>query len=106
MVAAGRGSVNTTEHLLNLGDNLNVQASSEWTALDWAHNMKQNDVVELIEAYMWVVMTAVVSLSTWYLDVHFGIVTSHFIFQDQLKIQYMYLRVKAEYYLTVFMVSV
>jgi hypothetical protein len=52
MVAAGRGSVNKTEHLLNLGDNLNIQASSEWAALDWAHNKKQNDVVELIEAYM------------------------------------------------------
>jgi len=52
MVAAGRGSVNTTEQLLNLGANLNIRASNEWTALDWARRMKQNDVVELIEAYM------------------------------------------------------
>jgi hypothetical protein len=68
--------------------------------------MKQNDAVELIEAYMWVLITGMVSLSAWYLDVHFVFATSHFIFQDQLKILYMYLRVKAEYYLTVSMMSV
>jgi len=85
MVAAHRGSVNTAEQLLSLGANTNIRASNGWTALDWAHNMKQNDVMELIEAYMWVVMTGVVSLSTWYLDVCFVFVTSHFIFQDQLK---------------------
>jgi len=48
-------------------------------------------------------MTGVVSLSAWYLDVHFVFATSHFIFQDQLKILYMYLRVKAECYLTMSM---
>lgn len=106
MVAAGRGSVNTAEQLLNLGANLNIRASNEWTALDWARSMKQNDVVELMEAYMWVVMTGVVSLSAWYLDVHFVFATSHFIFQDQLKILYMYLRVKAECYLKMSMMSV
>jgi hypothetical protein len=68
--------------------------------MDWARNMKQNDV-ELIEAYMWVVMTAVVSLSTCYFDVHFVFVTSH-----QLKIQNMYVWVKSEYYLTVSIVYV
>jgi ankyrin repeat protein len=52
MVAAGRGCVNTAEQLLNLGASLKVRASNEWTALDWARNMKQNDVVELMEAYM------------------------------------------------------
>jgi ankyrin repeat protein len=52
MVAAGRGSVNTTEQLLSLGANLNIRASNEWTALDWARRRKQNDIVELIEAYM------------------------------------------------------
>ena len=52
MVAAGRGSVNTAEQLLNLGANLHIRASNEWTALDWARCMKQNDAVELIEAYM------------------------------------------------------
>ncbi|XP_069677317.1 3'-5' RNA helicase YTHDC2-like isoform X2 [Periplaneta americana] len=52
MVAAGRGCLNTAEQLLNLGANLNVRASNEWTALDWARTMKQNEVIELIEAYM------------------------------------------------------
>jgi ankyrin repeat protein len=52
MVAAGRGCVNTAEQLLNLGANLNVRASNEWTALDLARSMNQNDVVELIEACM------------------------------------------------------
>jgi hypothetical protein len=55
--------------------------------------MKQNDVVELMEAYMWVVITGVVSLSAWYLDVHFVLTTSN-CFQGQLKIQYMFLRVR------------
>ena len=64
---------------------------------------KAENVVELIEAQMSVVITGMVSLSAWYLDVHFVFATSHFIFQDQLKIQYMYLTVKAEYYLTVSM---
>lgn len=52
MVTAGRGYVNTAEQLLNLGASLNVRASNDWTALNWARIMKQNDVVELIEAYM------------------------------------------------------
>jgi ankyrin repeat protein len=52
MVAAGRGFLNTVEQLLNLGANLNIRASNDWTTLDWARAMKQNDVVELIEAYM------------------------------------------------------
>jgi hypothetical protein len=51
-------------------------------------------------------MTGVVLLSALYLDVHFVFATSHFILQDQLKILYMYLRVKAECYLTMFMMSV
>ncbi|KAK0178149.1 hypothetical protein PV328_002126 [Microctonus aethiopoides] len=52
MVAAGRGSINTTEQLLNLGANLNIRASNEWTALDWARSMNQIECAELIEAYM------------------------------------------------------
>jgi len=51
-------------------------------------------------------MTGMVLLSAWYLDVHFVFATSYFIFQDQLKILYVYLRVKAECYLTVSMMSV
>ena len=52
MVAAGRGCINTTEQLLNLGANLNLRAANEWTALDWARNMNQTECAELIEAYM------------------------------------------------------
>lgn len=52
MVAAGRGCLNTTEQLLNLGANLNLRADNEWTALDWARNMNQTECAELIEAYM------------------------------------------------------
>ncbi|XP_034942957.1 3'-5' RNA helicase YTHDC2-like isoform X2 [Chelonus insularis] len=52
MVAAGRGCLNTTEQLLNLGANLNIRASNEWTALDWAVNMNQIECSELIQAYM------------------------------------------------------
>lgn len=52
MVAAGRGCLNSTEQLLNLGANLKVRASNEWTALDWAKKMNQTECAELIEAYM------------------------------------------------------
>lgn len=52
MVAAGRGCINTTEQLLNLGANLNLRASNEWKALDWAKNMNKPECAELIEAYM------------------------------------------------------
>ncbi|XP_033230299.1 3'-5' RNA helicase YTHDC2-like [Belonocnema kinseyi] len=52
MVSAGRGCLNTTEQLLNLGANLKIRASNEWTALDWAKMMKQTECAELIEAYM------------------------------------------------------
>ncbi|XP_014486716.1 PREDICTED: probable ATP-dependent RNA helicase YTHDC2 [Dinoponera quadriceps] len=52
MVAAGRGCINTTEQLLNLGANLNLRAGNEWTALDWAKKMNQTECAELIEAYM------------------------------------------------------
>ncbi|XP_071858934.1 3'-5' RNA helicase YTHDC2 isoform X1 [Bombus fervidus] len=52
MIAAGKGCINTTEQLLNLGANLNLRAANEWTALDWAKNMNQAECAELIEAYM------------------------------------------------------
>lgn len=52
MVAAGRGCLNTTEHLLSLGANLKIRSSNDWTALDWAKKMNQNECAELIEAYM------------------------------------------------------
>ncbi|XP_015520709.1 3'-5' RNA helicase YTHDC2 [Neodiprion pinetum] len=52
MVAAGRGCIDTTERLLNLGANLNIRSVNEWTALDWARKMNQVECAELIEAYM------------------------------------------------------
>ncbi|XP_031779462.1 3'-5' RNA helicase YTHDC2 [Nasonia vitripennis] len=52
MVAAGRGLLNTVEQLLNLGANLNLKSCNDWTALDWAKNMKQAECAELIEAYI------------------------------------------------------
>ncbi|XP_011312776.1 probable ATP-dependent RNA helicase YTHDC2 [Fopius arisanus] len=52
MVAAGRGCINTTEQLLNLGANINIRSSNEWTALDWAKKMNQIECAELIEAYL------------------------------------------------------
>ncbi|XP_048505988.1 3'-5' RNA helicase YTHDC2-like isoform X2 [Athalia rosae] len=52
MVAAGRGCVDTTERLLNLGANLSIRSVNDWTALDWAKKMNQVECTELIEAYM------------------------------------------------------
>ena len=52
MVAAGRGCLNSTEQFLNLGANLKIRSSNDWTALDWAMKMNQTECAELIEAYM------------------------------------------------------
>jgi len=52
MVAAGRGCVDATEYLLNLGANPNIRASNNWTALDWAEQQSQTSTAELIRAYM------------------------------------------------------
>ncbi|XP_067667138.1 3'-5' RNA helicase YTHDC2-like isoform X1 [Haliotis asinina] len=52
MIAAGRGLSVTVEQLLNLGANINVRASNEWTALDWAKKFNRNDIVEMLEAYV------------------------------------------------------
>ncbi|XP_058802903.1 3'-5' RNA helicase YTHDC2-like [Phymastichus coffea] len=51
MVAAGRGYLNIVEQLLDLGANLNLKACNEWTAYEWAKNMKQHECAEFIEAY-------------------------------------------------------
>lgn len=51
MVAAGRGCINTAEQLLNLGANINVRACNDWTAIDWARQMEQTDMLELLMAY-------------------------------------------------------
>ena len=52
MVAAGRGMFKCVEQLLNLGATVNIKASNEWTALDWAKNFEKHDVVDLLESYM------------------------------------------------------
>ena len=52
MVAAGRGCTTTVEQLLNLGANVEIRASNDWTALDWARNFNRSDIVEIIEAHM------------------------------------------------------
>nr|CAD7395571.1 unnamed protein product [Timema cristinae] len=52
MVAAGRGDLNTAEQLLSLGANVNIKASNDWAALDWARNLNQVEMMDLIEAYI------------------------------------------------------
>lgn len=52
MVAAGRGQLEITEQLLNLGADTGVKACNNWTALDWAVSYNQSATVDLLEAYM------------------------------------------------------
>jgi len=52
MVAAGRGFFGTVEQLLNMGANVSAHSSNDWTALDWARQFEQHDVVELLETHM------------------------------------------------------
>ena len=51
MIAAGRGHFQLVEQLLQLGANINVHASNEWTAIDWARKFERADIVELLEAH-------------------------------------------------------
>ena len=51
MIAAGRGVYSAVEQLLSLGANINIRASNEWTALDWARRFERNDIIELLEAH-------------------------------------------------------
>ena len=53
MVAAGRGFFGTVEQLLNMGANVSAHSSNNWTALDWARQFEQHDVVELLETHMY-----------------------------------------------------
>jgi len=57
MVAAGRGFFGTVEQLLNMGANVSAVSSNDWTALDWARQFEQHDIVELLETHMYVVMS-------------------------------------------------
>lgn len=52
MTAAARGFTEVVEQLLNLGANVNARASNGWTALDFAKKFSQEDVIELLQAYM------------------------------------------------------
>lgn len=52
MIAAGRGFTSVVEQLLNLGANINVKASNDWTALYLAQKFKHEDICELLEANM------------------------------------------------------
>ncbi|XP_005089719.1 3'-5' RNA helicase YTHDC2 [Aplysia californica] len=51
MIAAGRGFVDIVEHLLDLGANFNVKTNHEWTAIDFAKQFEQQEIVELLQAY-------------------------------------------------------
>ena len=50
MIAAGHGFVGITEQLLNLGANVNIRASNDWTAIDWAKKFDRMEIVEILEA--------------------------------------------------------
>lgn len=52
MVAAGRGFLSIIEQLLNMGTNIFLRSSNDWSALEWAQKFEQNEVVELLEAHM------------------------------------------------------
>ncbi len=52
MIAAGRGFFEVVEQLINLGANVHISASNEWTALDWAKKFERNDIVEVLEAQL------------------------------------------------------
>lgn len=52
MIASGRGFYHVVEQLLSLGANVNIRASNDWTALDWARKFEQADIVELLESHM------------------------------------------------------
>lgn len=52
MVAAGRGFLGVVEQLLNMGANVAIRSSNDWRAVDWARKYDQQDIAELIEAYV------------------------------------------------------
>ena len=51
MIAAGRGFSDMVEHLLDLGANINIKTINEWTAIDFAKQFEQQEIVELLQAY-------------------------------------------------------
>lgn len=52
MVASGRGFLSVVEQLLNLGANVNLRASNDFTALDWAKQFGWTDILEMLEAHL------------------------------------------------------
>ncbi|KAK3929267.1 3'-5' RNA helicase YTHDC2 [Frankliniella fusca] len=51
MVAAGRGEIEMTKHLLNLKADTSLKSGNGWTALDWAMNNGHLDAAQLIKSY-------------------------------------------------------
>lgn len=51
MVAAGRGCFDVVEQLLNMGVNVNVRASNDLRAADWARHFGHGEIVDLLEAH-------------------------------------------------------
>ncbi|XP_061172936.1 3'-5' RNA helicase YTHDC2-like isoform X2 [Saccostrea echinata] len=52
MIAAARGFTAVVEHLLNFGANAKLKSSNDWTALDFAKKFNQEEVIEMLQAYM------------------------------------------------------
>jgi ankyrin repeat protein len=52
MVAAGRGYTAVVEQLVNLGANINIKASNDWTAVYLSQKFHHTAVCELLEANM------------------------------------------------------
>ncbi|KAF6203963.1 hypothetical protein GE061_002301, partial [Apolygus lucorum] len=51
MVAAARGSLDSVEQLLHLGANINLKASNDFRALDWAKKFSRTEISEALQAY-------------------------------------------------------
>lgn len=52
MIAAARGFAAIVEHLLSFGANVKLKSSNDWTALDFAKKFNQEEVMEMLQAYM------------------------------------------------------
>ena len=50
MIAAGRGFVDMVEHLLDLGANFNAKTVNDWTAVDFAKQFDQQEILQLLQA--------------------------------------------------------
>ncbi|KAK5851607.1 hypothetical protein PBY51_023149 [Eleginops maclovinus] len=50
MVAAGRGFLPQMEQLLNMGADINLKASNDWMALDFATHFQQTEAIDLLKS--------------------------------------------------------